>query len=106
MVSEEWAFFNVYDKPEAETFILDKILKHLAENKDFDLYQLCYREGLNKKEAEAIKQWQAHGRKPNHYIISTLLLHLEIMQVEEYNRALQIYYNYVCSFITDKDVAD
>lgn len=38
MVSEEWAFFNVYDKPEAETFILDKILKHLAENKDFDLY--------------------------------------------------------------------
>ena len=29
MVSEEWAFFNVWDKPEAETFILNEILKHL-----------------------------------------------------------------------------
>lgn len=29
MVSEEWTYFNVYDKPEAETFILNEILKHL-----------------------------------------------------------------------------
>ena len=97
MVSEEWAFFNVYDKPEAESFILDEMLKHLAEQKDFDLYQLCYKEGLNRAEAQAINQWQAHGRKPNRHIINTLITHLEIMQAEEYNRALQIYYNYVSS---------
>ncbi len=101
MVSEEWTYFNVYDKPEAETFILNEILKHLQSKEGFDLYQLCRNEGLNKKEAEAIKQWQAHGRKPEYYIISTLVNHLCIIQAEEYNRALQIYYNYVSSFLTN-----
>ena len=97
MVSEEWAFFNVWDKPEAETFILNEILKHLQESDSFNLKQLCYKHGLDRKEAEAIKQWQAHGRKPNYYIINRLLYHLEVFQTEEYNRALQIYYNYVSS---------
>jgi len=32
MVSEEWIYFNVNGKPEAETFVLDKMLRLLAKN--------------------------------------------------------------------------
>ena len=32
MVSEEWIYFNVSGKPEAETFVLDKLLRLLANN--------------------------------------------------------------------------
>ena len=38
MVSKEWEYFNVWDKPKAETFILNELLRLLAARKGFNLY--------------------------------------------------------------------
>lgn len=102
MVSEEWIYFNVSGKPEAEAFILNKLLRLLA-NKGIGIDNI---QKLNRTEAEAIKQWQAHGRKPEPYIITSLLLYLEITQAEEYNKAIQVYYDYINSFHLSNDVAE
>ena len=39
MVSEEWIYFNVNGKPEAETFVLDELLRLLA-NKGISLEKI------------------------------------------------------------------
>ena len=97
MVSEEWIYFNVSGKPEAEAFILNELLRLLAK-KGIELEKLTTNQRLTRKEKAAIKQWQEHGIKPEPYIITSLLLYLEITQAEDYNKAIQVYYDYLSSF--------
>lgn len=75
MVSEEWIYFNVLDKPEAEAFILNRILRQLANN-GFSLDKIVNDLHIDKAEAKALKQWKAHNRKPEPYVINHLLLRL------------------------------
>lgn len=105
MVSEEWIYFNVNGKPEAETFVLDKLLRLLAKN-GTSLEKVIYSCKITGVEAEALRQWQAHGRKPQNYLISNLLLYLGIVQAEAYDKAIQLYYDYINSFHLFKDVAE
>lgn len=104
MVSEEWIYFNVSGKPEAETFVLDKLLRLLA-NDGVSLESIIQKYRLTGAEAEALRQWQAHGIKPQNYLITSLLQYLEITQAETCNKAIQLYYDYVSSFQLNKDVA-
>ena len=105
MVSEEWIYFNVNGKPEAETFVLDKMLRLLA-NKGISLEKVIYSCNITGAEAEALRQWQAHGRKPQGYLINSILLYLSIVQAEAYDKAIQLYYDYINSFHLFKDVAE
>ena len=105
MVSEEWIYFNVNGKPEAETFVLDKMLRLLA-NEGTNIEKVIQSCNITGAEAEALRQWQAHGRKPQNYLISNLLLYLGIVQAEAYDKAIQLYYDYINSFHLFKDVAE
>ena len=105
MVSEEWIYFNVNGKPEAETFVLDELLRLLA-NKGISLEKIIQSCKITGAEAEALRQWQAHGRQPQNYLISSLLLYLGIIQSEAYDNAIQLYYDYINSFHLSKDVVE
>ena len=105
MVSEEWIYFNVNGKPEAETFVLDKMLRLLAK-KGISLEKVIQSCKITGTEAEALRQWQAHGRKPQNYLINSLLLFLSIVQAEAYDNAIQLYYDYINAFHLFKDVAE
>lgn len=75
MVSEEWIYFNILDKPEAETFILNRMLQQLTNN-GISLDNIVNDLHIGKAEAEALKQWQTHSKKPEPYVINHLLLRL------------------------------
>ena len=105
MVSEEWIYFNVSGKPEAETFVLNKLLR-LLDKKGISLEKVIQSCKITGTEADALRQWQAHGIKPQDYLINSLLLFLSIVQAETYNKAIQLYYDYINSFHLFKDVAE
>ena len=105
MVSEEWIYFNVNGKPEAETFVLDKMLRLLSKN-GTSLEKVIQSCKITGADAEALRQWQAHGRKPQDYLINSMLLYLSIVQAEAYDKAIQLYYDYINSFHLFNDVAE
>ena len=97
MVSEEWIYFNVYDNPEAEAFILNEMLQ-ILNGEGIRLESIISDLGINEKQANSLLQWQAHSRKPEPTIINHLLSHLEIIYGQEYSKAVQTYYDQIVSF--------
>ena len=93
MTREELERYDVFGEPEADAYILKKMLKLLKVNKDFDYDQECKEAKMYISEAQSIKQWLSRNTKPPVNDIFRLLGHLEYKYHDVYLTALQYYLN-------------